>query len=162
MYYKIRYSIFIFHGLLFSFFLSTSRKKQNFFSIFPTILYPEKFCSLGYNLVSLMVDPAQPMIPELISMSESWNSAERECSSTKENVPFQIETYASEYAITATLFRSGRPFAFFTTTPTKSVQCHASTENKAYATVEVQRKLRHYFIQRHFRLVTDQNSVVYV
>ena len=76
--------------------------------------------------------------------------------------PLVVETDASDFAIAATLNQNGRPVAFFSRTLNNSEKNHSSVEKEAYAIVESLRKWRHYLIGRHFKLVTDQQSVSFM
>ena len=78
------------------------------------------------------------------------------------DVPFVVETDASNHAIAATLNQAGRPVAFFSRTLNKSEQNHSSIEKEAYAIVESLRKWQHFLIGHHFRLLTDQRSVAFM
>ena len=78
------------------------------------------------------------------------------------NIPFVVETDASEFAIAATLNQNGRPVAFFSRTLSQSEQRHSSIEKEAYAIVESIRKWRHYLLGNHFTLITDQKSVAFM
>ena len=69
--------------------------------------------------------------------------------------PFQVETDASEFALSATLNQNGRPVAFFSRTLNKSELKHTSVEKEAAAIVEAVRKWRHYLTGKHFALITD-------
>lgn len=82
--------------------------------------------------------------------------------SINEDVPFVVETDASDHSIAATLNQSGRPVAFFSRTLNISERKHSSIEKEAYAIVEAVRKWRHFLSGRHFNLITDQKSVSFM
>ena len=75
---------------------------------------------------------------------------------------FTVETDASDVAIAATLNQEGRPVAFFLRTLNKSERNHCSEEKEAYAIIESIRHWRHFLLGKHFKLITDQKSVVYM
>jgi hypothetical protein len=52
-----------------------------------------------------------------------------------DNVPFRVETDASDFVISATLSQAGYPIAFFSRRLNKSEQKHPSIEKEAYAIV---------------------------
>jgi len=80
----------------------------------------------------------------------------------EDNVPFRVETDASEYAIGATLSQANRPIAFYSRTLNKSEIGHSIIEKEAYAIVESLRHWRHFLIGRHFEVLTDQQSVSFM
>ncbi|XP_045526419.1 uncharacterized protein LOC123715455 [Pieris brassicae] len=78
------------------------------------------------------------------------------------NIPFTVETDASDHSIAAILTQNSRPVAFYSRTLNSSEQNHSAIEKEAYAIVESLKKWRHFLIGRHFKLVTDQRSVSFM
>ena len=78
-----------------------------------------------------------------------------------ESIAFVTETDASENAISATLNQNNRPVAFFSRM-SKSERYHSSVEKEASATVKAVRKWTHFLSGRHFTIITDQQSVVFM
>ncbi|KRZ96753.1 Retrovirus-related Pol polyprotein from transposon 17.6 [Trichinella sp. T8] len=79
-----------------------------------------------------------------------------------DELPFTVETDASDYAIAATLSQLVKPVAFFSRVLSNSEQRHSSVEKEAYAIVEAIRKWRHYLLGHHFHVITDQRSVAFM
>ena len=79
-----------------------------------------------------------------------------------EDVPFTVETDASNFAIAATLNQNGKPVAFHSRTLQGSELSHSAVEKEAYAIVEALRKWHHLLYGKRFTLVTDQRSVAFM
>ena len=79
-----------------------------------------------------------------------------------EEIPFQVETDASEIALAATLTQNGKPVAFFSRMLHGSELQHSAIEKEAQAVIESIRHWRHYLTGRHFTLKTDQKSVAFM
>ncbi|KRX75491.1 Retrovirus-related Pol polyprotein from transposon 17.6 [Trichinella sp. T6] len=84
------------------------------------------------------------------------NSAAR---AVDENLPFELETDASDVAIAAVLNQLGRPVAFFSRTLQGPEKRYAIIEKEAQAIIEAIRHWKHYLTRRHFTIKTDQKSV---
>ena len=79
-----------------------------------------------------------------------------------ESKPFEVETDASNNAIAGILNQEGRPVAFFSRSLSKSELNHPSVEKEACAIIESVRHWRHLLTGRHFKLITDQQSVAFM
>ena len=77
-------------------------------------------------------------------------------------LPFVMETDASDKAIAGTLLQHGRPVAFFSRSLTSSELGHHIVEKEAYAIIECVRKWRHFLAGRHFTIITDQRAVSFM
>lgn len=83
-------------------------------------------------------------------------------SAIDDKIPFVVETDASADAIAASLTQGGKPVAFFSRSLGKSEKHHSVIEREACAIVESLRKWRHFLLGRHFKLITDQQSVKFM
>ena len=79
-----------------------------------------------------------------------------------EDVPFEVETDASEVAIAATLNQAGHPVAFFSRTLQGPETRLPSIENEPQDIIESIRHWKHYLTGKHFSRKTDQKSVSYM
>ena len=77
-------------------------------------------------------------------------------------VPFVLETDASDKAIAGTLLQLGRPVAFYSRSLSQSECGHHIVEKEAYAIVECVRKWKHFLAGRHFTILTDQRAVSFM
>ena len=105
-----------------------------------------------------------PLPPEALKVFQSLKDeiAAATLMTPLEDVQFEVETDASDYAIAATLNQAGRPVAFFSRTLNKSEHHHPPVEKEACAIVEAVGKWRHFLQGRHFKLITDQRSVAFM
>ena len=78
-----------------------------------------------------------------------------------ESLPFEVETDASDNALSGVLNQGGRPVAFFSKSLQGSELGHPPVEKEACAIIESVRNWKHYLLGKHFTLVTDQTSVNY-
>ena len=105
-----------------------------------------------------------PLSADAIAAFESLKKSIEESvvTAVDEELPFEVETDASEVAIAATLNQAGRPVAFFSRTLQGPEIWHPSVEKEAQAIIESIRHWKHYLPGRHFSLKTDQKSVSYM
>ena len=79
-----------------------------------------------------------------------------------EDLPFTIETDASNHCLSATLNQCGRPVAFHSRTLSGSELLQSAVEKEAAAIVDAVRTWNHLLANKHFTLVTDQRSVAFM
>ena len=77
-------------------------------------------------------------------------------------LPFVVETDASDKAIAGTLLQQGQPVAFFSRSLTSSELGHHIVEKEAYAIIECVRKWKHFLSGHHFTIITDQRAVSFM
>ncbi|GFW73116.1 retrovirus-related Pol polyprotein from transposon opus [Trichonephila clavipes] len=87
------------------------------------------------------------------------NVANAALATIEDDIPFRN---SSDFAIGATLSQTGRPVAFFSRTLHASELRHSSPEKEAYADVESLRHWRHFLMEKHFEVFTDQQAVAFV
>ena len=78
------------------------------------------------------------------------------------SAPFELETDASDIAIAGVLNQNGRPVAYYSRTLQGSELKHPSIEKEASAIIECIRHWKHFLTGKHFRLITDQQSVSFM
>ena len=78
------------------------------------------------------------------------------------DLELQVETDASDFALSAVLNQNGRPVGFFSRMLNGSELKYSSVEKEAAAIVESIKYWRHFLLGRHFKLLTDQKSVSYM
>jgi len=79
-----------------------------------------------------------------------------------DDLPFEVETDASDFALAAILSQDGRPVAFMFRTLISCERRYLSVEKEACGIIEAVRRWKHYLKGRHFSLVTDQQAISYM
>ena len=79
-----------------------------------------------------------------------------------ENIPFLVETVASDFAIAATLNQNNKPVAFNARTLSTTERRLSSVEKEPFAVIEALRKWKHLLAGKHFNLITDQRKVSFM
>ena len=79
-----------------------------------------------------------------------------------EDIPFVLETDASNVAISAVLTQNGCPVGFHSRTFHGSELGHSSVEKEAHAIVDAVKKWDYLLLGKNFTIVTDQQPVSYM
>ena len=79
-----------------------------------------------------------------------------------ENIPFVLETDASNVAISAVLTQNGCPVGFHSRSFQGSELGHSSVEKEACAIIDAIRKWEHLLLGKTFTIITDQQPVSYM
>ena len=79
-----------------------------------------------------------------------------------ENIPFGLETDASNVAISAVLTQNGCPVGFHSRSFQGSELGHSSVEKEACAIIDAIRKWEHLLLGKTFTIITDQQPVSYM
>ena len=80
----------------------------------------------------------------------------------KDDLPFEVETDASDYAIAAILSQKRKPIAYFSRTLNHCERNYSTVEKEATAIIEAVRKWSHFLKGRHFALFTDQKAISFM
>ena len=121
----------------------------------------ENFSSKAGPLIKAKVFPiSDEAFKAFLTLKKDLAEASLSC--IQENVPFKIETDASDYAIAAILSQSERPVAFMSRMLTACERKYPTIEKEATAIIEAVRKWSHFLKCRPFTLVTDQRSISFM
>ena len=80
----------------------------------------------------------------------------------RDNVPFEVENDASDYAIAAILAQQGKPVAYFSRSLNSCEKHYPTVKKEATAMIEAVRKCSHFLKGRNFLLTTDQRSIAFM
>ena len=119
--------------------------------------FSDKIKPLTQNKIFPMSEAATNSFSKLKSIIE-----QAVVTAIDENIPFQVETDASEVALAATLTQNNRPVAFFSRMLHGSELKHSAIEKEAQAVIESIRHWRYFLTGKHFILKTDQKSVAFM
>ena len=73
--------------------------------------------------------------------------------------PFEIETGASDYALSAVITQSGHPDAFHSETFNDTIRRYLTYEKELYAIMKALKKWRHYIIGKEMVILTDHKPL---
>ena len=82
--------------------------------------------------------------------------------SINDNLPFEVETDASDSSIAAILSQQGKPVAFMSRTLSPTEKNYPAIEKEATAIMDAVRRWSHFLHGKHFILITDQKSIAFM
>ena len=82
--------------------------------------------------------------------------------SINDNLPFEVETDASDSSIAAILSQQGKPVAFMSRTLSPTEKNYPAIEKEATAIMDAVRRWSHFLHGKHFTLITDQKSIAFM
>ena len=102
-----------------------------------------------------------PLSVEAVKAFDSLKNDLKNCvmGAIEMNLPFTLETDASDHTVAGVLSQLGRPVAFFSRTLNASEIRHPAVEKEAQAIIESVRHWRHLLTGVQFTIKTDQKSV---
>ena len=141
--------------------LQPSANSKSLKSVLGLFAYYAKWIKDFSKIKPLYAVRTFPLTEELI---RTFNSLKEDLAKAcvfaiDENIPFVVETDASDFSISATLNEGGRQVAFHSRMSSKCEIHYAPVEKVAHAIVDAIVKWRHYLLGRHFTLVTDQSTI---
>ena len=112
----------------------------------------------------LLQSKSWPLGSEAVRAFETLKSvlAQAALQGIDEDIPFTIESDASNFCLSATLNQNGRPVAFHSRTLSGSEVHHSAVEKEAAAIMDAIRKWYHLLVHKQFTIVTDQRSVAFM
>jgi len=140
---------------------STQRELQRVLGIFS---YYAKWVKDFSKIVQPLLSNVFPLSIDALSAFESIKKRIKDAclAPILEEVPFVLETDASDTTLAGTLLQNDRPVAFFSRSLSKSERHHSSIEKEAAAIIESVRKWRHFLRNKSFTLITDQQAVSFI
>lgn len=126
--------------------------------------YSKYISNFSFKIRPLSQTTSFPLSTEAVAAFNSLKDDLKECvmGAIDINIPFVLETDASNHTLAGVLSQSGRPVAFFSRTLNASELKNPAVEKEAQAIIESVRHWRHFLTGVHFTIKTDQKSVRYV
>ena len=75
--------------------------------------------------------------------------------------PFNIETDASDYALSAVITQSGHPAVFHSETFNDTVRRYSTYEKELYAILQALKQWRHYILGKETTILTDHKALYF-